>query len=114
MKLIDERSQVAEVAARWKEQYYYGPSDGWGKTLLGDTKTIYEKLKQLPKDATARDVAAIIGNDSWAGPFNCNECGEKSERCVEVGQQEERTSYVCEPCLRKALALFEPRQGTRG
>jgi hypothetical protein len=108
MKIIDEFHQVSTVAERWKEQYFYG-RQGWGTTVTGDTGAIYEKLKALPKTATDRDVAKIIGNDSWAGPSKCHECGETVLRTIELGEApdyESHTAQICESCLRKALELL--------
>lgn len=110
MEIIDERSKVSTVAAEWRRQYCH---DGkWWTTLIGDTGEVYKKLRALPASATSSDVAKIIGNDSWAGPSNCNECGEKASRTVQLGSPpdyESRTVEICESCLRKALALFEQR-----
>lgn len=112
MKLIDERHQIREVATRWKQQYCH--SDGsWSNLCGGESAGIYDKLIALdPETAVANDVAAIIGNNSWAGPSECHECGETVARTVEIGQPpdyESHTAQLCEKCIRNALALFQQR-----
>lgn len=108
MKIIDERHQVRGVAEHWKSQYR---RDGqWMTGMYGDAGEVYEKLVALdPETATGKDVAKIIGNNSWAGPADCHECGEAVARTVEIGQEpdyESHTAQLCEGCLRKALALI--------
>lgn len=109
MKLINERTLVAAVAARWKAQYFR--RGGWGTVRLGNPETIHQGLLALGPDATAKDVAAVIGNKSWAGPQRCHECGiEDVDAVVEIGQPldyESATAEICLPCLRKAVALLE-------
>jgi hypothetical protein len=96
------------VPERWKQQYFL---DGrWGATILGSTEAIYNGLKALDLEtATATEVEAIIGNGSWSHQ-RCNECGEYAVTVVEIGAPEDyesSTAHVCEPCMRKAIALFE-------
>jgi hypothetical protein len=116
MKLINERTEIANVAARWKEQYFRRGE--WGTVLLGNAEVIHRNLLALPPDATAKDVHAIIGNTSWAGPQSCHECGrEDVDAVVQVGQQpdyESSTADICLPCLRKAVALIESSDTTSG
>lgn len=109
MELIDERSKVSEVAERWRQQYY-SVQHGWMQTMRGDSGAVHRQLVALSADATAADVAKIIGNDSWAGPSRCHECGESALCTVQVGQPpgyESHTAELCEGCVRKALSLFE-------
>jgi hypothetical protein len=108
MKIIDERYQVADVAERWKEQYF---TDGRWRTCHSDNAdVIYQKLNALDSQtATAADVAKIIGNSSWVGPSDCHECNQTVARTVQLGQEpncESSTAQICENCLRKALALI--------
>lgn len=111
MRIIDERHQVRGVAERWKQQYCRDNGQWMG--FGGDSAEIYTKLSALdPETAVASEVAAIIGNNSWAGPQPCNECGETVGRVVEIGQPpdyESATAQICEGCIRKALALFQQR-----
>ena len=109
MIVIDERYKIEGVAERWKAQYYR--CGAWGSTITGDCGVIYEKLAALnPETATGKDVAKIIGNNSWAGPDNCNECGNEVERTVQLGEPPDyksRTAQICLECLRKAVQLLE-------
>lgn len=112
MRLINERENVRGVAERWKAQYFR--SGTWARLDIGRAEKIYHDLAALdPETATARDVAAIIGNSSWAGPGDCNECGQSRNVLVELGQEpdyESATDRICEDCLRKALALVTSSQ----
>lgn len=103
MKLLSERNQVREVAERWKMQY--------GNTTQPEWKAKTAALEDLDKEtATAADVAEIIGNDSWACPQQCDECGARSWNVVQLGEEpdyESRTANVCFDCLAKAHQLAE-------
>ena len=108
MRLINERENVRGVAERWKSQYCHGDGS-WSTTINGDTGMVYKRLAALDiETATASQVAEIIGNNTWAGPGDCNECGQSRNVLVELGQDpdyESATARICEDCLRKALAL---------
>lgn len=115
MKLLTERVLIREVAQRWKAQYagYRGPtpSDTAEKAAIG------HKLAALDAEtATAADVAAIIGNDSWTRIDHCDECGaENLAVAVRLADDTESSSAdICLPCLRKAVRLASgvevPRQ----
>lgn len=110
MRIIDERHQVKGIAARWKAQYIDQIGNNWAFSDGSKAVDIYEQLLALNDDtATAQDVAAIIGNNSWAGPTACHECGQTVARTVEIGQPpdyDSHTAQVCEACLRKALVLI--------
>lgn len=98
MKLLSEREQVRSVVKRWRERY-------------PDPEFRLRDLDALdPETATAEDVAAAMGNRSWVCQRTCDECGEDSWSCVELGEEpddESCTATICEGCLRKALALIE-------
>ena len=106
MKLISIRSQIKEVADRWKESYL-------GHTWMGQNKKeIFDKLKKLdPETATKEDVASIVGNYSWAKEKQCYECGEYFETVIELGETppnyESYTTYLCLGCVKKAVVFFE-------
>lgn len=103
MQLLDERSEVMTVAERWKSQYCCKGT--WHDPFECDAKDVYERLVALPASASAADVAAIIGNDSWIGE-SCTECGERA--IVLVGQEpdyESATAYLCANCLQKLNEL---------
>ena len=95
MKLLSEREQVRSVVKRWRERY-------------PDPEFRLRDLDALdPETATAEDVAAAMGNRSWVCQRTCDECGEDSWSCVELGEEpddESCTATICEGCLRKALA----------
>jgi hypothetical protein len=97
--------QIRGVAARWRERY----QGTLRQAPDGDKAAIARQLDALdPETATAADVTRIIGNGSWVS-LVCDECGEDVPAAVAVGQPpdyESATATVCEPCLRKALALF--------
>jgi hypothetical protein len=97
--------QIRGVAARWRAQYRLALR----QAPDGGTAAIARQLDALdPETATAADVTRIIGNGSWVS-LVCDECGEDVPAAVAVGQPpdyESATATVCEPCLRKALALF--------
>jgi hypothetical protein len=107
MKLVTIRSQIRDVAKRWHQQY--GPGNPYSKDL--DKISIGKALDRLDTEsATADDVAAIIGNRSWAEEKECDECGAKGD-VVEVGEEpdyESRTAMLCYGCVCKALALLQP------
>lgn len=69
-----------------------------------------EELADLPKaDRTPARIAEIIGNDSWS-VVECDQCDKRVPVAVTVVQPpdyETRTVTICEPCLRRALALLE-------
>lgn len=110
MRIIDERSKVRGIADRWKATYIDRLGNGWTFADGRKAADIYRDLVALDDEtATAKDVAEIIGNNAWAGPAYCHECGMPADRTVEIGQppdHESHTAEVCEGCLRKALTLL--------
>lgn len=111
MKLITERTQVREVAKRWANSY---PENGpYGRDP--QKQAITKALAALDVEtATAADVAAIIGNDSWCCPQKCHECGAVVDVAVQVGEEpdyESNTATLCFACVENALALMGPNVG---
>jgi hypothetical protein len=102
MKFLNERVLIREVAQRWAEQY---SGAHWRKDK--ETQDIVRKLKALdPETATAADVAAIIGNDSWTRIDHCDECRvENLPEAVMLADDSSSSATVCLPCLRKAVKL---------
>jgi hypothetical protein len=124
VKVITIRSQIREVAERWAKIYGihereiaadpfgYGQGTVAGRVYRDPAKiAIYEKLKVLDvKTATAEDVAAIIGNTSWAKVQTCYECGNHFDSVIELGEEqdyESHTTWVCKDCLTKAVKAME-------
>ena len=105
MKLITIRSQILEVANRWKAQYV------GGKHEQADKIAIYANLLKLDlATCSAETVAATIGNDSWACAQECYECGGHFDAVLQIGQEpdyESATTYLCHGCIASANALME-------
>lgn len=60
-------------------------------------------MKLIEKELSRRDRDGI-----WRP--TCDECCEKADNVVQIGEEpdyESSTAKICEPCLRKALALIE-------
>lgn len=93
--LVTEAEQVATAAERWRRQY---PSPrGYAK---------YEQLCALPPGATAKDVAAVIGNNTLVGE-TCIECHTHAVEYWHIGEAEDyesRTVYLCTTCARALAA----------
>jgi len=104
MNILIAQNEVRNVAERWREQY--GP--GWGNLRNGDSKAIYEGLKNLPPDATPADVAAVIGNCSWL-EWQCVECRENVDAAVDLGGDDEGC-FICFRCLEAAWKLIQAKQ----
>ena len=101
--IVSEFGLAQDAPRRWAAQY-----SGWDRS--SEHHRIGKKLAALPKaERTPARIAEIIGNDSWA-VVECDQCGERVPAAVTVGQQpdyETSTATICEPCLRRALALLE-------
>ena len=110
MRVITIRSQIREVAAEWNANL----SDTLDKQYNAKRRAIGKQLAELDVEtATAADVGAIIGNDSWLVP-ECDECGQMCDAVVQygVGNQEgeeyEYDHHLCRRCIEKALdAMIE-------
>lgn len=67
--------------------------------------SVAEKLEALDKEnASAKDVADIIRNESWTR-LECSECGCECDWVLMVGQEpdyESRTAYLCFGCVKLA------------
>jgi hypothetical protein len=105
MKLITIRFQILEVAKRWKSQYV------GGKHEQADKIAIYANLLKLDlTTCSAETIASTIGNDSWACPQKCYECGGRFNAVLQIGQEpdyESATTYLCIGCIASANALME-------
>lgn len=108
MKIRTQRQLIQAVAKRWRQQYQPFKPDA----ILHGGKTkqeIADALDKLDGDtATAEDVNAIIGNDSWTD-LKCDECKEYVTATIEVGDEpdyESHTAELCLNCAEKAAALI--------
>lgn len=106
MKLITIRSQILDVVKAWEAQYL-GKDSWWVRE--GPHETL-EELKKLDlQTATAADIEAIIGNNSWACPQQCDECGNYFDVVVQIGKEldyENTTTNLCKDCVKDALLQF--------
>lgn len=96
LKILTTDMMVASVASRWKNQYY--ENDKWATTMRGNPELIHEKLLCLGNDATAEDVADIIGNSTWTR-VQCCKCLQSVEAAAFVTE----TDVCCEYCLTEAF-----------
>lgn len=112
MKVITIRSQIREVAEKWRAHKCI--TRGWvgnnAPVWTGRDFAVYQRLAALdPETATAADVEAIIGNDTWACAYWCGECGKESDTVVRfgVGNKEggvsEYDHNLCIDCIGKML-----------
>lgn len=103
MKLLNERNQIKTAIENWIANYGLESSYGADKRK----RHVGRELLALDQEtATAQDVAAIIGNESWVCQRACNECGAKTWGIVEVGDDDDSV-WICADCLRAALKLIE-------
>ena len=111
MNVLDEAYQAGRVAALWKSQYGRHFDADAALSFNGKAaRDTHGALVALDGKGTARQIADIIGNDSWCCPTKCSECGTASWVVVEIGEEpdyESATARVCLDCLRNAVALLE-------
>lgn len=112
MRLMRERDQARRVAKDWQDTYGH---DGHYRDAKEEIGRALSKMD--PETVTAKEIAAIIGNDSWCAPIVCQECGEETWDIVELGEilgHDSATAYVCLDCLRKVVRLLEhPAEGAK-
>lgn len=100
MFLITKRYLIQRVAERWKKNY---PDlvESWPGTKLSLLKLLDVNT------ATEKQVADIIGNDSWT-KIRCDECRKDVPVAVVMGNPDSKR--LCRTCLKKALHLLNPKQ----
>lgn len=117
MKVITERSQIRDLAARLKQTWYKPAFEGvpgqhvWARILQPqpDTEKIYLAVLALdPETATREDVARAMCSSLlaswWIQIPTCDECGERVEAVVHLGG-DENTADICIGCLRQAIMM---------
>ncbi len=113
-RLITQRDLILGVAEKWRGQYADAiralnkdPDSLTGHQLKN--AKVYAKLLKLKGDtATAGDVAAIIGNDSWT-EIHCDQCEKSVLAAVVVGADmdyDSATAMLCVDCLEQAASLL--------
>ncbi len=116
MKITTQRDLIRKVAKRWREQYEPFTNDppifSWRTGTYSppiSKRQIAEKLDAIDTEtATAADVEAIIGNDSWTD-LKCDECGKYVDSVLTVGDEpdfESRTASLCRDCVKLAVSMF--------
>jgi hypothetical protein len=109
MKIITRFTKAAEAAEKWKGGYCR--QGVWSVIARNSSQEVYEALAALGPTPEPDAVNAVIGNDSWTMPPSCDECGEKKEIVVQMGEEpdyESSTADLCRECLGKAvLALHQ-------
>jgi hypothetical protein len=106
MRVLNERTRVKDAIRNWIASYGLDLSYGADKRGISVGR---ELLKLDQETATYKDVAELIGNDSWSCKLACSQCGNKTWGIVEIGEApdyESETAYLCADCLRKALNML--------
>jgi hypothetical protein len=107
VKLLNERTRVKDAIKQWIESH--GLTGSYSADRRG--RHVGKELSALDQEtATAKDVAEIIGNNSWAGMLTCDECGKEAWDLVQLGEEpdyESSTASICVDCLKKAVELIE-------
>lgn len=100
MILINERDRILNVSKRWDMQY---PSSSYPAD--SDKAIIGAKLRAIDlKSASAKEIADIIGNDSWTHA-HCFACQKRVSETVFMGDSESGED-VCRACITEAAALL--------
>lgn len=105
MKLITQRSLIKNIVKSWASAY---PEKEWPYKQ----DTLYNLKKLDLNKATGKDIANIIGNDSWT-IMRCNECNKDVKHVVQLGQEpdyESATAQICFSCLNKAVKLSKTNE----
>lgn len=110
MHISTTRSRILTVAKRWRQQYPKADPHN-----LQWHENVYEKLVALDLNtATAEQVDAIIGNDTWTeSDKKCDDCGKACSIWAVVGQPldyESATACICFDCAFRAAELMQAEQ----
>lgn len=100
--LITREMMAANTAERFRQQY--GPD--FGVYPFGDSGEILRQLLALGPTPTVQQVEILC--PGWT-LLDCDECGEKVDQVVQVGQEpdyESATACICWRCATNAVALF--------
>ena len=115
MRVHTVKSMCAEVAAKYRAQYY-GDGTGWYKYLKDPRgpEAKWKMLVELGPNPDPKDVDRVLFDRddvpkswSWVQP-KCDICGDAVEAVVEMepGSEEYSTS-ICGSCLGWAVGLLE-------
>lgn len=96
MHLISSRNKILTVVKRWEAQY---PDGARAETL--------EKLRALDlTTATAAEVDAIIGNNSWTH-VSCDHCNASTEWALQLDNPWGSTPLVlCRDCVAEVASYL--------
>ena len=107
MEKITRQGRANASAERYEEQYSGAILQGGGYKQFDPAKVL-QALRSLGPTPDPEDVDRVIGNDSWTF-LSCNECGEKAQVVLRLGDPpdyESSTVELCFPCIIKAAALM--------
>lgn len=97
MKLITERVLIREDIIEWRSLKISSP--------------LNKKLAALdPETATVDDVCDVMGIDDYGSYSRCFECQSQEFPKIRIGDSSLNESYICESCIRKAMAMLEGGQ----
>lgn len=106
IKHLRLRDLIKTVADRWKSHYLR--EGGW-YVGGGDKSVIYEDLLKLDLEtASSKDVADVIGNDSWTN-LECCHCSAYVDEVIflnGVASSEYGGSMFCRVCISDAYQVF--------
>ena len=101
--LITREMMAASTAERFRVQY--GPD--FGVFPFGDSAELLKQLLALGPSPTVQQVETLC--PGWTS-LDCDECGEKVDEVVQVGQEpdyDSATACICWRCATNAVALFK-------
>jgi hypothetical protein len=93
-RVVTIRDIIRGVPERYRDQYPDDREQAGGR----NTGSTYAKLTALDLEtATVKDIANIIGNDSWTR-LECSVCELDREAVVEVPREYSQPLTVCAVC----------------
>lgn len=93
------------VAERWRAQYQT-PDGKWKYTNSGDSEIMYKKLLALGPDPSPSEIAQTVGNTSWAPGVECDCCGSREDKVIQLKPDYSSGIKVCLICLEEAASML--------
>lgn len=112
MEVITKRMLIDSVAERYEEAY----RTRCGRWLIAGMEQRHEQLVALPKGASEKQVARILGGSTHWTVNRCEECEQDEDTTVAIGDAglDRWPARLCFKCLVEAVRLCiekEPRKG---